>query len=117
MQKFPLLSMKLISGVIPKAPMTEMKKLQDFEKDLLGLIYRGSEIVVKLSIEVLYHYVNNCSHEYATLSGLWQKFTEYLRKMIEIEAEPSSVPHICRALLATGVLCAQSARHRELNLE
>lgn len=109
-----LLSMKLISGVIPKAPMTEMKKLQDFEKDLLGLIYRGSEIVVKLSIEVLYHYVNNCSHEYATLSGLWQKFTEYLRKMIEIEAEPSSIPHICRALLATGVLCAQSARHREL---
>lgn len=112
-----LLSMKLISGVIPKASLTEMKKLQDFEKDLLGLIYRGSEISVKLSIEVLYHYVNNCSHQYGTLSGLWQRFTEYLKIKMQDGfefIEPSTIPHICRALLATGVLCAQSARHREL---
>lgn len=111
-----LLSMKLISGVIPKASLTEMKKLQDFEKDLLGLIYRGSEVTVKLSIEVLYHYVNNCSHQYGTLSGLWQRFTEYLKMKMQdgSEIESSTIPHICRALLATGVLCAQSARHREL---
>lgn len=109
-----LLSMKLISGVIPKASLTEMKKLQEFERDLLGLIYRGSEICVKLSIETLYHYVNNCSHQYGTLSSLWQKFTDYLKaRMTDDRIEASSIPHICRALLATGVLCAQSARHRE----
>ena len=112
-----LLSMKLIYGVMPIASLTEMKKLQDFEKDLLGLIYRGSEIAVKLSIEVLYHYVNNCSHQYGTLSGLWQRFTEYLKMRLQDGSEiveSSTIPHICRALLATGVLCAQSARHREL---
>ena len=109
-----LLAMKLISTVIPKASLTEMKKLKDFEKDLLCLIYRGSEICLKLSIETLYHYVNNCSHQYATLSGLWQKFTDYLKSKDESKnIEPSMIPHICRALLATGVLCAQSAHHRE----
>lgn len=110
-----LLSMKLISGVIPKASLTELKKLQDFEKDLHNLIYRGSEVAVKLAIESLYHYVNNCSHQYALLSGLWQKFTDYLKSRMQPneEVDMSSIPHICRALLATGVLCAQSARHRE----
>ena len=108
------LAMKLISGIIPKASMTVLKKLQDFEKDLLLLIYRGSEVVVKLAIGSLYNYVNNCSHQYATLSGLWQKFTDYLKaRMLDEEIDPSNVPHICRALLATGVLCAQSAHHRE----
>lgn len=111
-----LLAIKLVACVIPIASLTEMKKLQDFEKDLLRLIYRGSEFIVKLSIEVLYHYVNNCSHQYGTLSSLWQRFTEYLRTKVQdgLEIDPSTVPHICRAILATGVLCAQSARHREL---
>lgn len=109
-----LLSIKLLSGVISRASLAEMKKLLDLEKDLLGLIYRGSEVVVKLGIECLYHYVNNCSHEYSILSGLWQKFTDYLRTMMgEDEIQVSSIPHVCRALLATGVLCAQSAHHRE----
>ena len=108
------LAMKLISGVIPMASLSELKKLQDFEKDLLVLIYRGSEVAVKLAIGTLYHYVNNCSHQYAILSGLWQKFTEYLKiRMGDQEIEPSTIPHICRALLATGVLCGQSAIHRE----
>lgn len=108
------LAMKLISGVIPKASLSELKKLQDFEKDLLVLIYRGSEVAVKLAIGTLYHYVNNCSHQYAILSGLWQKFTDYLKtRMGYQEIDPATIPHICRALLATGVLCAQSALHRE----
>lgn len=108
------LAMKLISGVIPKASLSELKKLQDFEKDLLVLIYRGSEVSVKLAIGTLYHYVNNCSHQYSILSGLWQKFTDYLKtRMGDQEIDPSTIPHICRALLATGVLCAQSAVHRE----
>lgn len=108
------MSMKLIHCVLPKTSLTELKKLQDFEKDLLGLVYRGSEIAVKYSIETLYHYVNNCSHQYSTLSSLWQKFTDYLKsRMNDEEFEDSSTPHICRALIATGVLCAQSSMHRE----
>lgn len=108
------LAMKLISGIIPMASLSELKKLQDFEKDLLVLIYRGSEVTVKFAIGTLYHYVNNCSHQYSILSGLWQKFTEYLKiRMGDQEIDPSTIPHICRALLATGVLCAQSAIHRE----
>ena len=107
------LSVKLMSGVIPVASLAELKKLQDLEKDLLGIIYRGSEVAVKLSIETLYHFVNNCSHQYSILSSLWQKFTEYLKaQMSDREIDSSSMPHVCRALLATGVLCAQSALHR-----
>ena len=110
-----LLSIKLISSVIQRASLTELKKLQEFEKDLLLLIYRGSEISVKLAIGTLYHYVNNCSHQYSILSGLWQKFTEYLKSRMfdNQEIDGPTVPHVCRALLATGVLCAQSAIHRE----
>ena len=110
-----LLSIKLISSVIQRASLPELKKLQEFEKDLLLLIYRGSEISVKLAIGTLYHYVNNCSHQYSILSGLWQKFTEYLKSRMfdNQEIDGPTVPHVCRALLATGVLCAQSAIHRE----
>ena len=123
-------ALRLLHIVMPAASFAQLKKLEtdDLERDLLGFIYRGSEAAVKLAIECLYLFVNNCSHQYQTLSSLWTRFSEFLKlKQAELESSSgdtaetgntsSNTPaNMARALIALGVLGAQSALHSEREL-
>ncbi len=121
-------ALRLLHIVMPAASLAQLKKLEtdDLERDLLGFIYRGSEGAVKLAIECLYLFVNNCSHQYGTLSSLWTRFSEFLKtKQTELESDnpealnctsTNTPANMARALIALGVLGAQSALHQEREL-
>ena len=110
-----LLALRLLSEALLQSSLASMKKLQGFENDLQSLIFRGSEAAVRIAIETLYFFINNCSHQYAIMSSLWQKFCEYLKDSSGNDEEGirSALPHVCRAIVALGVLCAQSSLHME----
>lgn len=121
-----LASLRLMNTLLPAATLADLKKLdaQLMERDLLAFVYRGSEEAVLLAIESLYLFVNTCSHQYATLSALWTRFTGYLqekRQMLcgndnneDSNTAVLSLPtNLARALIAAGALGAQSSLHRE----